>query len=163
MSALRVALMVLALGGGSFANAASNVTVTISGTVQAISPCVINNERPITASFGDVLIENIDGSYKTITIPYDLDCSGAATNQVRMQVRSFQLPWWLPGSMLVEGNNELAITFIKDGSAFAINTWANFDTNKKPVLQAVLSKMSPDSEIIEGTFSASATLMVEYR
>ena len=163
MVGLRAALLVMALGWVASANAASEVTVTISGTVLATPPCVINSDRMITAAFGDVQTRLIDGSYKTITIPYDLDCSGAATNQVRMQVRSFQLPWWLPGSMLVEGNNELAITFIKDGSAFAINTWANFDTNKKPVLQAVLSKMSPDSEIIEGTFSASATLMVEYR
>lgn len=133
------------------------------GTFMDGPPCVINNERPITASFGDVLIDEIDGSYKTITLPYELDCSRAANNQVRMQVQSYWLAWYLPGSMLVMGNGELAITFIKDGSTLALNTWADFDTSKIPVLQAVLSKRAPDSEITEGTFSATATLMVEYR
>ena len=137
--------------------------IQFGGTFLDGPPCVINNARPITASFGDVLIDDIDGSYKTITLPYDLDCSGAVTNKVRIQVRTDWVAWYLPGSMLVEGNWNLTITFKKDGSTLPINTWANFDASKKPVLQAVLSKMAPDSEIIEGAFLSTATLMVEYQ
>lgn len=161
MSILYRALAALSLAALPLACMADGMQ--FGGTFLNAPPCVINNDRPITASFGDVLIENIDGSYKTITLPYDLDCSRALTNQVRIQVQSYWVAWFLPGSMQVEGNWELVITFKKDGSTLPINTWTDFDASKKPVLQAVLSKMTPDSEIIEGAFSSTATLMVEYR
>lgn len=161
MSILYRALAALSLAALPLACMADGMQ--FGGTFLNGPPCVINNDRPITASFGDVLIENIDGSYKTINLPYDLDCSLAVTNQVRIQVQSYWVAWYLPGSMLVEGNWNLTITFKKDGSTLPINTWIDFDASKKPVLQAVLSKMTPDSEIIEGAFSSTATLMVEYR
>lgn len=162
MVGLRAALMVMALGCASSVNAAREVTVTISGTVQGSPPCVINNDRLITAPFGDVQINDIDGRYKTITIPYSLDCSRAVTNQVRMQVKG-NGTWFLPGLLAVPGNTELGIRLKKDGAALAIDTWTNFDGSKQPVLQAVLTKRAESSEIKNGTFSASATLLVEYQ
>ena len=162
MVGLRAVLMVMALGCVSSVNAAPEVTVTINGAVLASPPCVINNDRLITAPFGDVQTNDIDGSYKTIPIPYSLDCSRAVNNQVRMQVKG-NGTWFLPSLLAVPGNTELGIGLKKDGAAFAINTWTNFDGSKKPVLQAVLTKRSQNSEIKNGTFSASATLMVEYR
>lgn len=161
MPSRRVAMMVVALGYGLPANAA-DTTVTISGTVMASIPCVINNDRPITAPFGDVQIADIDGRYKTITIGYTLDCSRAVTNEVRMQVRG-NPTWFLWDSLAVPGNSELGIALKKDGAAFALNTWADFDVSKKPVLQAVLIKRAQNSEIVSGGFSASATMVVEYR
>lgn len=155
------AIMAVALGFALSANA-SQTTVTISGTVMASIPCVINNEQPITASFGDVQIADIDGVYKTITVNYTLDCARAVTNEVRMQVRG-NGTWFLPDLLAVPGNGELGIALKKDGSSLALNTWAAFDTSKTPVLQAVLVKKSQDSDIVNGTFSASATMVVEYR
>lgn len=162
MVGLRTALMVMALGCVSSVNAAPAITVTISGTVLANPPCVINNDRLISAPFGDVQTNDIDGSYKTITIPYSLDCSRAVTNEVRMQVKGSGT-WFQPNLLAVPGNSELGIGLKKDGAALAINTWANFDGSKRPVLQAVLTKRAQSSEIKNGTFSASATLIVEYR
>lgn len=161
MLSRRVAMMAVALGYGVTASAA-DMTVTISGTVMAGIPCVINNERPITAPFGDVQIADIDGRYKTITIGYTLDCSRAVTNEVRMQVRG-NPTWFLPGLLAVPGNSELGIALKKDGAALALNTWADFDASKKPVLQAVLTKRAQNSDIVSGAFSASATMVVEYR
>ncbi|MBH3423985.1 fimbrial protein [Pseudomonas gessardii] len=156
-----VVTMVLALGAAMSADA-YETTVTISGTVLASIPCVINNERPIVAAFGDVQIADIDGSYKTITLDYTLDCARAVTNEVRMQVRGTGT-WFSPALLAVPGNNELGIAFKKDGAALAVNTWANFDAGKKPLIQAVLAKRSQSSEIVNGAFSASATMVVEYR
>lgn len=156
-----LAIMTVATGCALSANA-SQTTVTIRGTVMAGIPCVINNERPITAPFGDVQIADIDGTYKTITINYSLDCSRAVTNEVRMQIRGTGT-WFLPALLAVPGNSELGIAIKKDGSALAVNTWENFDASKKPVLQAVLTKRAQGSEIVNGTFSASATMVVEYR
>ena len=153
--------MVMALGWVSCANAASNVTVTISGTVQATPPCVINDGRPLTAPFGDVQIAKIDGNYGITTIEYTLVCSRPVTNEVRMQVRGNGT--WLTSLLAVPGIPELGIALRKDGAALAINTWANFDSRTRPVLQAVLVKRAQDSDIKTGTFSASATLVVDYR
>ncbi len=160
MSILYRALAALSLAALPLACMADGMQ--FGGTFLNAPPCVINNDRPITASFGDVLIENIDGSYKTITLPYDLDCSQALTNQVRIQVQGAGT-WFLPALLAVPGNDELGIAFKKDGSALALNTWANFDASKKPLLQAVLAKRTQSSEIVNGTFSATATVMVEYQ
>ena len=163
MPGLRAALMVLALGCVAAASATpTQVYVSIKGTVWSRFPCVINSGRPITASFGDVQIADIDGVYKTITVNYTLDCARAVTNEVRMQVRG-NGTWFLPDLLAVPGNGELGIALKKDGSPLALNTWAAFDTSKTPVLQAVLVKKSQDSDIVNGTFSASATMVVEYR
>lgn len=155
------AMMAGVLGCALSANAAQT-TVTISGNVMAGIPCVINNEKPITARFGDVQIADIDGVYKTITIDYTLDCSRAVRNEVRMQVRG-NATWFLSGLLAVPGNSELGIALKKDGVALALNTWADFDASKKPLLQAVLKKRAQGSEIVSGAFSTSATMVVEYR
>lgn len=157
----RVATLALTLGAAMPANA-YETTVTISGTVLASIPCVINNEKPIVAAFGDVQIADIDGAYKTITLDYTLDCARAVKNEVRMQVRGTGT-WFSPAMLAVPGNNELGIAFKKEGAALALNTWANFDAGKKPQLQAVLAKRSQSSDIVNGAFSASATMVVEYR
>ena len=162
MIGLRAVLIVIALGCVTSANSAPQVTVTISGTVQASPPCVINNDRLISASFGDVQTDDIDGSYRTITIPFVLDCSLAVANEVHMQVKG-NGTWFLPSLLAVPGNTELGIALKKDGAALAINTWSDFNASKRPELQAVLTKRAQSSEIKNGTFSSSATLMVEYR
>ncbi|KVV06073.1 MULTISPECIES: fimbrial protein [Pseudomonas] len=159
MSALRVALMVLALGCGSFANAASSMTVTISGTVLAPT-CVINGGRFINAYFGDVQTADIDGSYKTIPIPYTLNCSSVESSVIRMQVRGTQS--FTPALLAITGIPEVGIQFIKDGTNLAINTWSNFNRTSTPRLQVVLVKRAGSTQIRTGAFFSSATLMVEY-
>ncbi|MNJ69925.1 hypothetical protein D3C77_663310 [compost metagenome] len=64
--------------------------------------------------------------------------------------------------LMVPGYDNLGVALKKDGSRLAINTWADFDTNKQPLLQAVLVKRQ-NSEIKPGAFKASATLVVDYR
>lgn len=160
MTVARPALLAMLLGCASMTHATEQQVVTIEGVVYAAIPCVINNNAPISGPFGDVQTAGIDGNYKTITLKYTLDCSRAATNELRMQVRGTRA--FDSTLLLVHDHNNLGIAFKKDGERLALNTWTNFDTRKQPVLQAVLVKRE-NSEIKAGAFSASATLIVDYR
>lgn len=162
MNALIRVLAALSLSALSLACMAENMEMRFYGNLLEGPSCEINSGRLITVAFGDVQTGLIDGSYKTIRIPYDLDCSSAVTNAVRMQV-SGTGAWFKSSLLAIPGNAELGIALKKDGSAFAINTWADFDASTTPRLEAVLSKRAADSEIKDGALSASATLVVEYR
>lgn len=159
MTVVRTALLAMLLGSASMAFAETRV-VTIKGVVHAAIPCVINKNSPISAPFGDVQIAGIDGHYKTITLEYTLDCRRSATNELRMQVRG--TPAYDPALLGIPGYDNLGIALEKDGGRLALNTWADFDTRKQPVLKAVLVKRA-NSEIKTGTFKAGATLVVDYR
>ncbi|AXK56958.1 fimbrial protein [Pseudomonas protegens] len=159
MTVARPALLALLLGCGPLAQAVES-RVTIQGVIHAAIPCVINRDAPISAPFHDVQIAGIDGDYKTISIDYTLDCSRAATNELRIQVRGNGA---FDSSLLqIPGYDNIGIALKKDGDRWALNTWSNFDTRKQPVLQAVLVKRDA-SEVKAGAFKASATLVVDYR
>ncbi|MNJ61841.1 hypothetical protein D3C77_576510 [compost metagenome] len=64
--------------------------------------------------------------------------------------------------LAIPGYNNLSIALKKDGVPLALNTWVDFNTSKKPLLQAVLVKRE-NSEVLAGSFSSSATLVVDYR
>ncbi|HWD31861.1 fimbrial protein [Pseudomonas caricapapayae] len=161
MTATRSAFLLLLLGCAAPTHSAEQQVVTIKGTVFAAIPCVINNNKPIGAPFGDVQTAGIDGYYKTITLNYSLDCSRSTTNELRMLVRGDDAGF-NTALLGVPGHENLGVALKKDGNPLAINTWADFDTNKQPVLQAVLVKRE-NSELKAGAFSASATLVVDYR
>lgn len=161
MNFIRPALLAILLSCASMALAAPvTQQMYVTGTIYAAIPCVINKNAPIRAPFGDVQTAGIDGSYKTITLDYELDCSRSTSNELRIQVRGN------PGidfSLLaIPGYNNLSIALKKDGVPLALNTWVDFNTSKKPLLQAVLVKRE-NSEVLAGSFSSSATLVVDYR
>ncbi|MGE8420668.1 fimbrial protein [Pseudomonas sp. Hg5Tf] len=160
MTTARPALLAMLLGCASITHADEQQVVTIEGVVYAAIPCVINKNAPITGPFGDVQTAGIDGNYKTITLEYALDCSRSATNELRMQVRGD--PAFDPALLLVRGYDNLGIALKKDGVPLALNTWADFDTRKKPELQAVLVKRE-NSVVQAGSLNAGATLVVDYR
>ncbi|SDU99606.1 Pilin (type 1 fimbria component protein) [Pseudomonas mucidolens] len=161
MNVGRAALLAVLAICASSTFAAEQQVVTIKGVVYAAIPCVINNNKPFTQPFGDVQTAGIDGYYKTITLDYSLDCSRSTTNELRMQVRGNDAGFDT-SLLLVPGYDNLGVALKKDGTRLAINTWSDFDTNKKPVLQAVLVKRQ-NSDIKAGVFKASATLVVDYR
>lgn len=161
MIAVRTALVLMTLACSSSMDAAEQQVVTITGFIYAAIPCVINNNKPITASFEDVQTARIDGSYKTIPLSYSLDCKRSASKDLRMQIRGNDAGFNTT-LLRVPGYDNLGVAFKKDGVGFPVNTWADFDTNKQPTLHAVLEK-NENSEIKAGAFSASATLVVDYR
>ncbi|MUT52771.1 fimbrial protein [Pseudomonas sp. TDA1] len=159
MTVARPALLAILFACATMTHAIEQ-KVTIEGVIYAAIPCVINKNAPITAPFGDVQTTGIDGTYKTITLEYALDCSRSATNELRIQVRG--TPAFDPQLLVVRGYDNLGIALKKDGVPLALNTWADIDTRKQPVLQAVLVKRE-NSEVQAGKLDASATLVVDYR
>ena len=140
---------------------ANERAVRIQGIVYAAIPCVINKNEPITQSFGDVQTTGINGHYKTITLGYSLDCTRSLTNDLHLQIRGNDAGF--NSTLLrVPGYENLGIALTKDGEPLAINTWANFDSHRQPLLQAVLVKRQ-NSEIKAGPFRAGATLVVDYQ
>jgi type 1 fimbria pilin len=158
MTVSRPALLALLLGA-HFAQADENVT--IRGYVIAEPPCVINNGMPIRARFGDVQIEHINGSYKTIPIEFVLKCNPTTTaNELRMQLVGVHAFDGL--SLAIPGYSDVAIAITKDGRQWPITEWSNFDLRWQPVLKAVLVKRY-GRKIKPGEFTASATMVVDYR
>ena len=160
MTLVRTPLLAMMLGCASMTYATEQQVVTINGVVYAAIPCVINKNAPISGPFGDVQTAGIDGTYKTITLEYSLNCSRSASNELRMQVRGD--PAFDPALLLVRGYDNLGIALKKDGVPLALNTWADIDTRKKPELQAVLVKRE-NSVVQAGSLNAGATLVVDYR
>ncbi|MGE8399076.1 hypothetical protein D3C76_481770 [compost metagenome] len=160
MTVVCTVLLAMLLGCASMSHASQWQVVTIEGVVYAAAPCVINRDAPISGAFGSVQTAGIDGNYKTITLDYELDCSRSSSNELRIQVRGD--PAFDPTLLKVREHDNLGISIKKDGTRLAVNTWADFDTRKQPVLQAVLIKRE-NSELKAGAFNASATLVVDYR
>lgn len=158
---IRPSILVLVFGYTSLLEAREDIAVTIKGEVYAGIPCEINKNAVLSVPFGDVQINNIDGRYKTIPLDYSLDCSRSVTNELRMQVRGTSAVFD-PSVLGIPGYSNIGIALKKDGSPLGINTWSDFDSNRKPLLQAVLVKHQ-DSEIEGGVFRSSATLVVDYR
>ncbi|MCK3863862.1 fimbrial protein [Pseudomonas sp. B329] len=124
-------------------------------------PCVINNNKPVTASFGDVQTEKIDGVYKSITLDYSLNCDSETTNGLRMYVGG--VTGFDSKALAIRNNDDIGIALIKDGTRLTLNNWFDFDPRKQPVLQAVLVKYSLFSKVNAGAFQTSATLAVDYQ
>jgi len=136
-------------------------TMIIVGTIYSAIPCIINENQPILGKFDEVITTEIDGSYRTITLGYTLDCKRSGMNELRLKIQG--VPANFDSSALaVPSHENLGIALKADSKKLAINTWYNFDRNTKPLLQAVLIKKS--GGVLEGgTFSSSATMMVDYQ
>lgn len=139
----------------------SQTTAFIKGAIYAEPPCIINNNSTIIGSFGDIDIEKIDGSYKTITLNYSLDCSRAVSNDLRFSITGNRAEFdrW---ALDVPNHKNIAITFKRDGRYHAVSMFYPLNPLSPPTLQAVLIKR-PDGEVNGGPFRSSAALVIEYQ
>lgn len=133
-----------------------------SGTLIEPPPCVINNSQPIEVNFGnDVMTSRVDGtSYKKMPITYQLNCTGNATNALRMQIEGSAAGFnnqWLNGNKA-----NFAIALLNNGAALGVNRWFNFTYPTVPVLEAVPAK-NPAGGLTGGIFVVTATMKIDYR
>ncbi|QPG61863.1 fimbrial protein [Pseudomonas sp. BIGb0427] len=161
MSGIKTLLWLVAFSLPISAQAVQAFRLTITATILARPPCVINDNQPITAPFGEVDTTAIDGSYNTINLSYSLNCSRAVKSELRMRVEGVGATF--DQTLLqVPSFNNLGIALKIAGQSYSLNTWHNFNANQPPSLQAVLVKRQ-DSEIGGGSFSSAATLVVDYQ
>ncbi|SDQ71281.1 Pilin (type 1 fimbria component protein) [Pseudomonas sp. UC 17F4] len=161
MSGIKSLLWAFAFVVPLSAEAAQAMLMSIKGTIRARPPCVINDNQLITAPFGDVDTTAIDGSYKTITLTYSLNCSRAVKSELKMKVEG-QGASFDRTLLRVPSYNNLGIALKIAGQKYSLNTWQNFNANLPPTLQAVLVKRQ-DSDIAGGSFTSGATLVVDYQ
>ncbi|CAI0906165.1 fimbrial protein [Serratia proteamaculans] len=155
-------LLALWATGMSLSGSVQAENMRFFGTLIEPPPCVINGDKPIEVNFGnDVMTSRVDGtSYKKMPVPYTLNCTGTATNALRMQIEGTAAGFnnqWLNGN-----KTNFAIALLKDGAAQGVNRWFNFTYPAVPVLEAVPAK-NPAGALTGGTFNATATMKIDYR
>jgi hypothetical protein len=141
--------------------ASAATTVTVKVRVVAPPPCVINGDKVIDVDFGsNVVTTKVDGVNNLQTLNYTLECQNYTSNAMKLQVKG--TPMAFDGSALQTNVADFGIALRADGQPLMINKWLNFTYPSKPVLQAVPVKKA-GATLNSGSFSAGATLMVDYQ
>ncbi|MGQ8775442.1 fimbrial protein [Serratia sp. NA_112.1] len=136
-------------------------TLTVTVTIVAPPPCVINGNNVIEVNFGnDVMTTRVDGSYKKMPVAYRVECTNAPTNAMKMQVSGNGAGF--DSGVLQTNRADLGVAFVRNGNRVPLNSWLNFTYPNTPTLEAVLVKQA-GATLSGGAFSAGATMKVEYQ
>lgn len=139
---------------------ASTATVTVKVTVIS-EPCVINNSNPIVVNFGDdLLTTEVNGSNYIQPVNYTLSCPDATSDDLKMTISGTGAGF--DDNVLQGSQPSLGIKILSDGNIMPVNHALNFNRNTPPVLKAVPVK-DPAGKLTGGSFTASATMSVEYQ
>jgi len=160
-NALRWLLTGLSAGWISLAVAGTaQSTIQISMTVLNPPPCTINDGRTIEVDFGEIVTSDLQNNAISRPINLNLSCS-MSKNQMRLQIQGTPDKDY-PGYLLAS-YSPIAIKFTSNGQVLPINSWLNFSWPDAPELR-VATFHKPNWLIKAGdSFSASATLRVEYQ
>jgi type 1 fimbria pilin len=168
MTLIRKGTMILfALAGELLAHSAtagpiaSNLDISITGTIVATASCTFTGPDPIKVEFGDVYINEIADEIYRQPIPYQVNCKGDPDGKtLQMQITGIGANY--DGKKLKTDADGLGISLLKGSDALAPNQWFNFDSASQPALYAVLEKQSGARFQDGQAFSAVATLKVAY-
>lgn len=144
---------------------AETYTLTVKVTVVEKTCDVYGNGgsgQPISVDMGDIIIKNINGvDYAKTNIPYILDCEDAGDNPaLKLKFDGTQMPGQA-ANVLKTSENNLGLRLLADDTNLNLATWRNFNYNTQPTLSVV--PVSSGEGINDDTFTASATLSVEYQ
>jgi P pilus assembly protein, pilin FimA len=154
-AALVVAVWVACAGTGQAA-----LTVNVTGVVVE-GQCEINGGEAINVDFGSNLqARQIDGTSFIKNIEYTVVCENLVSNDLEMQFEGTGASFG--DTYLATDREGLGIKLYIDGEAMPLNTWVAFTWPTLPVLQAAPVK-DETGEVETGTFSASATLKIQYQ
>ena len=153
-----LAALFLFISGDIQANTVS--TVNITGVVQQIANCSVNNGAPVYVDFGNVYIDQVNGVNYAQPVTFTLNCSGLPTPSLRLQLTGTGA--YFDATLLSTSVNDLGVAFKNSsGNPIALNTtWNNFTYPSLPVVNAVPVKRS-GSTLPTGAFTAAATLVIE--
>lgn len=153
--------LILTLSGCFAAQAADNLK--FHGTLISPPSCTISNGNTIEVEFGDVLINQIDGTRYIIDVPYEITCDSS--------VRDASMAMTLTLSGAATSFNNAAITTTVPGlgielqqndTPFVLGSTITVNEQSIPTLKAVPVKQSGVA-LVEGEFDATATLQVDYQ
>lgn len=159
MRALSCALSGLVLCLAS-AQAATQFSFTIKGTVVSGPACILNANTAIDVKFGSALqTTSIDGSNYATPVPFTLTCVG---NPSSLRLR-FQGPTTDFGTGVLSTNFlDLGIQLLKpDNSVLAMGEWFTFAYSAMPPAITAVPVKRPGATLPGGVFNSTATLLVE--
>ncbi|TQC70245.1 fimbrial protein [Pantoea dispersa] len=161
LTGLTLMLAALNATGPLFSHAETASTeIRISGTVQAGSGCVINNNQPITVEFGRVNIDEINGFNYLQPVPFTMNCNEIPSNSMRIQVTG-TISSFHP-SLLATTKANLGIAFYDpdDYNLAVNNSWYSFTYPDVPKITAAPYKRR-NATLTSGDFTATALLVIE--
>lgn len=131
------------------------------GVMVEATPCAINDDQPVTVTFGNVGISKIDTGRYVQDLHYTLNCGGATSkDKVLMFIKANPTTW--DTKAIASSVTGLGAQVLKDGTPLELNTDITIpDPASPPVLQIRLVK-DPDVTLTDQTFTATGTLIVEY-
>ncbi|MBC3218652.1 fimbrial protein [Serratia fonticola] len=151
-------LLSFALLAISPSQAAENMS--FSGTLIEPPPCLVNNDKDIDVPFDRIGVNSVDGVKHRRQVDYVLDCTaGPAWSMVLTllgPVAAFE-----PATLQTNIAN-LGIKIYQNGEPFELGTPIAVDPLNPPLLEAVPVK-KPGTELTEGTFEVTATLLADYQ
>lgn len=138
------------------------VPLTLRVLVDAPPPCTIKGSN---VEFGNVMINDIDGTNYRQAAKYTLNCGNKVSNDLQMQLKG--------NTAVINGETVLStditglgvrIENAADNSLFAVgeNNWTPFNFNSQPQLKAVPVKQS-GVQLTPSEFNASLTMVVDYQ
>lgn len=157
--ALIMAVLNAAVPLYSYAETAST-EIRISGTVQAGSGCVINNNQPITVEFGRINVDEVNGFNYLQPVPFTMNCGDIPSNSMRIQITG-TISGFHP-SLLATTIANLGIAFYdpNDYNLKVNNSWYSFTYPDVPKITAAPYKRS-GTKLTGGEFTATALLVIE--
>ncbi|MFA3759749.1 fimbrial protein [Yersinia sp. 2544 StPb PI] len=137
--------------------------VLFTGTLINPAPCVINGGNTIDVPFGENLgVNKIDGINYTRDVPYSMTCETTSSSlELGLTIVSASVTTFDSAAIQTDVQ-DLGIRLLKNGVPFALNTRVAYDKNNPPVLKAVPVKAA-GATLSEGSFEATATLLVDYQ
>jgi type 1 fimbria pilin len=144
---------------------AADSTISVEVTVVAPLPCVINGGQTIEVDFGnDVVTKQVDGRNYRRPIPYTVQCTGNTTNAMTLQMQGNGAGTGFQLNALRTNNPDLGIALYSDNgnNPLQLNNPIQFTYPAIPTLSAAPVKRSGGT-LKAGTFSAGATIKVEYQ
>lgn len=136
--------------------------ITVNVTINA-APCDINGNKPIDVDFGsEVAVTDVAAGLVEKEISYTLDCGNAdKTKSLKMEIKGTGADF--DADVLKTSITDLGVKIQANGTDYPLNTALNFaSADTKPALKAVLVQ-KPGARLQTGSFTAGATMAVDYQ
>ncbi|MBB1200820.1 fimbrial protein [Enterobacteriaceae bacterium 89] len=154
-------LLMLAAATAGAAQTGDSLTYNFTGTFLITTPCTVNNDQPLDVSFGNVGVNRVDGVAYSKTVPYKVDCHGAADNTAAvLTITGTQTGW--DNAAVITTAAGLGIELQLNGKPLPLNQQYNTTLGALPslTLTAVPVK-DPAATLTAETFTATATLLTD--
>ncbi len=140
---------------------ANTVDMNFKGTLIEPPLCQINAGQDIIVYFGKIGINKLDGNNYRKDIGFPLDCVSSPPWSLTMTLNSNKIALFSPGT-IQSSINGMGIKIFVDGEPVIFSKDIIINPEKIPKLEAVpISKKGVT--LIEGKFTASATLTLQYQ